>query len=150
MARVYTIKDLGFDPRNLGPDSPLRNARVPRKTGEHEEQVKLFTWARENETRIPELRWMFAVPNWFGVRTQKQGARAKLEGRKPGVLDVWWPLHRGEYVGLVIEMKYGRNTLSPEQRKWRVWLESQGWLVVVKYSALEAQDAVLTYYRRKL
>lgn len=144
--RSFTIKELGFDPRKLGPNSPLRNARAPRANHEHEEQRKLFAWAAENESRIPELRWLFAVPNWFGVKTRYHGARAKMEGRKPGVLDVWWPLYRMPYVGLVIEMKYGRNTLSREQREWKAWLESQGWLVVVKYSALDAQDTITRYH----
>ena len=158
MPRAYTIKELGFDPRKLfGPDSSLRDITSrARRRGEHDEQVKLFAWAAENESRIPELRWLFAIPNWFGVGTKASGGKAKAEGRKPGVLDVWWPLlrpkpgyesHIGHYSGLVIEMKYGKNTLSTDQRDWQRWLESQGWVVEVCYTFERARDVVLAYYQ---
>lgn len=151
--RALTVEQLGFDPRKLGPGSPLRNVRAPKNDGEHEEQRKLFAWAAENEGRIPALLFLFAVPNFagrLGKKTQRHGARLKAEGRKRGVLDVWWPLRRGQYVGLVVEMKYGRNTLSPEQKRWRVWLESQGWLVVVSYSAIEAQETITAYHEGRV
>lgn len=134
-----------------GPDSPLhaiakRRGRGPdRKDGEHVEQVKLFEWAKANEIRYPALTWLFAVPNWFGARTAKQGARAKAEGRKPGVLDVWFPVRRGTYVGLVVEMKFGKNTLSREQMLWLNHLRNEGWLVEVCYSFEEARDLILAY-----
>lgn len=151
MTPALTRADLSaIDIDKLGPDSPLRGLikqvmRKPRSDVEHQQQVKLFAWARENEERHPLLHWLFAVPNWFGVKTQIQGARARAEGRKPGVLDVWFPLQRPGYVGLVIEMKAGKNTLTKDQKRWRAHLERQGWLVVVCFTFEEARDTVLGY-----
>ena len=34
-----------------------------RSQPEHDEQVRLFNWARDNEEEYPELRNMFAIPN---------------------------------------------------------------------------------------
>lgn len=144
-----------IDLSKCGPDSPLhalakKRTRGPdRKDSEHLEQVKLFAWAKENETRHPLLFWLFAVPNWFGARTAKQGARAKAEGRKPGVVDVWFPVQRGRYVGLAIEMKAGTNTPTKEQKLWLQHLRKQGWLAEVCYSFEDARDLVLAYLSGK-
>lgn len=151
---VLSRTDLfAIDESKLGPDSPLRALikqvmRKPRSDVEHQEQVKLFAWALEKEAAHPSLHWLFAVPNFagrLGQKTAKHGARLKAEGRKPGVLDVWLPLRRGQYVGLVIEMKAGRNSLTPEQKRWKNHLERQGWLVVVCYRFEDARDCVLGY-----
>jgi hypothetical protein len=130
-----------------GPNSPLLALmrRTPRRDHEHEEQVALFAWAAENEANYPDLHWLFAVPNWIGVRTAKQGARLKSEGRKAGVLDVWLPVRRGPHPGLAIEMKVGKNRPTAEQTKWLNHLSSQGWSVWVAYSADEAKRDILGY-----
>lgn len=149
--RTYTPAQLGFDPRKLGPNSPLRNAalpRAPKNDGEHHEQARLFAWALEHEATYPDLRWLFAVPNFagrLGKKTAIHGARLKREGRKPGVLDVWFPVRRGPYVGLVIEMKYGRNRLTAEQIVWRDHLLTQGWHVHTCYAFEAARTALQDY-----
>lgn len=165
--RALTVDQLGFDPRKLGKDSPLlqqRSPRGPKKDGEHQEQVKLFAWAEEQLETMPELRWMFAVPNFSGrlgkvppVAAVKQAARLKAEGRKKGVLDVWWPLHRSGFragvphvfPGLVIEMKYGDGVMKKEQAEWAEHLQLEGWAVVVCYTFEHARDMVLEYYREE-
>jgi hypothetical protein len=134
-------------PEKLGPNSPLRNG-IARKHGrplEHAEQVKVFKWAEENVEKYPALAWLFAVPNWFGVSTPIQGARAKAEGRKPGVPDMLFPERRGPYVGLAIEMKSPRHYPTREQRLWLAHLQKAGWLTDVCYSFEEARDLVLAY-----
>lgn len=154
------MKELGFDPRKLGPDSPLlakSKPSGPRRQGEHLQQVALFTWAAAHGQQYPQLRWMFAVPNFSGrfgkmppVAALKHAANLKAEGRKPGVLDVWLPVRVGCYPGLVIEMKYGSNTLTDEQREWKLHLELEGWLVFVDYSADAAIAHITDYLEGRL
>lgn len=145
MSRAISLRDI--DPSKLGPNSPLLALmrRNPRRDLEHQEQAKLFAWAADNEAKYPELRWLFAVPNWIGVRTAKQGARLKAEGRKPGVLDLWLPVRRGHVPGLVIELKVGKNRPSAEQREWIEHLYHEGWRVLVLYSADEAIANIKAY-----
>jgi hypothetical protein len=122
-----------------GPDSPLRQLarRQPRRDLEHQEQVKIFDWARDHEAQYPDLRWLFAVPNWIGVHTAKQGARLKAEGRKAGVLDMWMPVRRGIWPGLAIELKVKGNRPNADQQEWIKHLIREGWRVLVAYSADE-------------
>jgi hypothetical protein len=145
VSRGISIREI--DPSKLGPNSPLLELmrRKPRRDLEHEQQVLLFQWVFENEPKIPELRWLFAVPNWIGVRTAKQGARLKAEGRRVGVLDIWWPLRRGSWPGLVIEMKIAPNKPTKEQRDWIDHLREEGWSVEVAYSADEAKQSIIDY-----
>lgn len=142
-----------IDPAKLGPNSPLhellaKRRRAPSTDQEHRDQVALFTWAAEHESVYPELRWLFAVPNFagrLGRFTAKHGGRLKAEGRKKGVLDVWFPVRRGAFVGLVLEMKAGRNTTTIEQREWLAHLQAEGWSAHVMYGNAAAQEAIVTY-----
>lgn len=118
---------------------------TPRAEPEHDEQVTLFAWAALMESQYPELRWLFAVPNWIGTRTRHHGAYLKAEGRKPGVPDLWLPVSRQHYHGLVIEMKVKPNRPSDEQRAWLAHLEQADYAVHVCYSAIEAQGVILAY-----
>lgn len=147
MSRSINIRDI--DPSKLGPNSPLLALmrRKPRRDLEHQEQVKLFEWAAENEAKHPELRWLFAVPNWIGVRTAKQGARLKAEGRKSGVVDIWFPLRRGVHPGLAIEMKIAPNEPTKDQRAWLDHLRREGWQTWVCFSAEQAKEKLLDYLR---
>lgn len=128
-----------------GPGASYAVPRTPRAEPEHDEQVALFAWAALMEAQHPELRLLFAVPNWIGTRTRKHGAYLKAEGRKPGVPDVWLPVPRGRFHALVIEMKIKPNTPSDEQRAWLAALEAAGLSVHVCYSALEAESVIVDY-----
>ncbi len=114
------------------------------KQAEHSEQVHLFTWARWTEGQYPELALLFAVPNG-GRRDAVTGARLKAEGVKAGVPDVWLPVARGDYHGLVIELKAGKGRPSPEQRAWLEALKSQGYLALVCVGAEAARAAITAY-----
>jgi hypothetical protein len=139
-----------IDESKLGPNSPLRDIlkkgqRAPSRDLEHKSQVALFDWAREQEARWPELERMFAVPNWFGVRTAKQGARAKAEGRKADVPDVWFPVRRATHPGLVIEMKVPGRKPTVGQNAWLAHLHRDGWKICVAYDEEQAITAVREY-----
>lgn len=145
------LLDLAPAPIALGPDSPLRNLkprRDRRRDLEHEQQCALFVWADAHVAERPLLAWLFAVPNFsgrMGKRSARHGARLKAEGRKPGVPDVWLPVARGGYHGLVIEMKVRPNTPTHEQRHWLLHLERAGFLARVCYTAEEAQQEIEHY-----
>lgn len=114
-------------------------------TTEHAEQSMLFQWVALASGRTPELRALYAIPNWFGVHTARQGGLAKKEGRKAGVPDVHLPVARGKYHSLYVEMKVGKNKPSALQEEWHAILREHGNAVRVCYSCDAAKDAILAY-----
>lgn len=142
-----------IDESKLGPDSPLRallkqKRRAPSRDLEHAAQVAVFEWARAHEAEYPELEWLFAVPNFSGrqgKRTARQGHRLNAEGRKRGVPDMLFPVRRGVYVGLAIELKAGRNTTTPEQERWLAHLRASGWFVSVAHSTEQVIELLTVY-----
>ena len=114
------------------------------KQEEHEEQVRVFTWARWAEATYPELALLFAVPNG-GRRDKVTAARLKAEGVKAGVLDIWFPVARGRYHGLVIELKTRTGRLTPEQKAWIEALTAQGWKALMCRGAA-ATVGVIEWY----
>lgn len=111
---------------------------------EHGEQVSLIAWARENEAKWPELRWLFAIPNG-GLRAKATARKLRLEGVKPGVSDLFLPVPRGNSHGLWIEMKAGRNKQTPEQLHFRRDMLAAGYAAVVCWSFETARDIVISY-----
>uniref|UniRef100_A0A6M3L1H9 Putative VRR-NUC domain-containing protein n=1 Tax=viral metagenome TaxID=1070528 RepID=A0A6M3L1H9_9ZZZZ len=111
---------------------------------EHDEQVSLFAWASLAEAQYPELEMMYAIPNG-GKRHVTTARKLKAEGVKAGVLDINLDVARGGYHGLRIEMKFGKNKLSPYQEWWKNQYDANGYCVVVCYSCIEAQEAILNY-----
>lgn len=101
-----------------------------RRDLEHVEQTFLVEWARLRSGSVPELRLLFAIPNFagrLGKATALHGARLKAEGRKPGVPDLCLPVARRGFHGLYIELKAGKNTATPEQLAWIEALNAQGY-----------------------
>lgn len=71
---------------------------------EKHEQEALFSWRNVMQTKIPELKWLFAIPN--GLWLPDAYARTALkQGLTAGVCDLALLLPRGGYHGLLIEMK---------------------------------------------
>jgi hypothetical protein len=121
---------------------------------EHAEQVVIFSWAAMAKNVYPELALLFAVANGAklpytkdaqGRRFSRQAMILKAEGMKPGVPDMVLPVARGGYHGLFIELKFGKNTPSPEQEEWIMALKEQGYLAKVCYGA-ESAIAILKNY----
>ena len=115
-----------------------------RKQNEHNEQVAFFRWARLQEGIYPELALMFAIPNG-GHRHISVARKLKAEGVKAGVPDIFLPISRGEYCGLFIEMKTGKNKLTESQRKYKIQLETQGYYVEVCYDWEQASKIIGNY-----
>ena len=104
---------------------------------EHQEQVKLFNWARSLETRHPQLKWMFSIANG-GHRHKK------------GVHDILLPVIRETYEGkmlpgLFIEMKFGKNGLTKEQREFKKAMDAEGYQTATCFTWEIARDVIIDY-----
>lgn len=104
---------------------------------------------RGKQDRIPQLKWLHAIHNQ-GHGDAIRGSKAKAEGVKAGVWDIFLPvpiiadammLHW--WHGLYIEMKVGKNQLTKEQLEFMTDLS--GYNFAVCYSWQEARDAILKY-----
>ena len=106
------------------------------------EQMGLFRWANNHVHVLPELRWMYHVPN-EGKRTN--GNILKAAGLKSGVPDICLPLPRNGYHGLYIEMKYGKNKATKEQKEYLAALDEYGYKTAICYGAQEAMETIVDY-----
>ena len=100
---------------------------------EDTEQEKIFAWAELMERTYPCLKLMYHVPN-EGKRSEAAGARMKRMGLRRGVPDICLPIARGGYHGLYIELKFGKNKPTEEQRQFLRALDIEGfwpWSVTV-------------------
>jgi hypothetical protein len=113
---------------------------------EEAEQTALFCWASlpETQAQFPQLKWMFAIPNG-GLRDRITAGKLKAAGVKAGVWDIFLPVAIGSYHGLFIEMKVGKNTLTPEQQSFRDYLWTHGYGYTVCYSWEQAKNAIISY-----
>lgn len=112
---------------------------------------------------IPALKWIHAIHNQ-GHGDAVRGARAKAEGVKPGVADIFWPnavfsnyddpYLCADYYGLYIEMKKpsvkpvketSKGGLSDEQIEFRDFVEFEGYKWAVCYSWQEAVNVLKEY-----
>ena len=90
--------DISVDAPPAKPKQKAGGRGSRRNDWEHQEQVKLFNWARASETTVPALRWLFAVPNG-GYRPKATAIKMRNEGQKAGVPDVWLPIPQNGWTG---------------------------------------------------
>lgn len=107
-------------------------------------QIALFQWAHIQQTSIPELKYLFHVPNG-GKRGIKEATRLKAAGVKRGVPDVVLPVPRGGYHGLFVELKAGKNRPTPEQTAWLTELGRNGYRTAVCYALDDAIREIKMY-----
>lgn len=131
----------------------LKTQKKKRNSFEHQEQVALFNFLDTMETKYPILFGIHAIPNG-GLRDKITAANLKAEGAKAGVLDVFVPVSMMQYSddfrsylfhGLYIEMKYGKNTMTDDQRTFADFVIKQGYLVKVCYTWIEAAKEIFDY-----
>lgn len=113
---------------------------------EHLAQAALFRWAEYQAKRLPVLALLFAIPNG-GHRHPATAAKLKAEGVKAGVPDICLPVAMGEYHGLWIELKAGKNRPTQTQTAWHVRLSAEGYRVAVCWSWEAARDVIEEYLR---
>lgn len=92
---------------------------------EHGHQSAVFCWIQQTgQHKYPELNRLFAIPNG-GQRHKAVAGKLKIEGVKPGVLDLMLPIPRGGNCGLFLEMKKpGKlESTSDAQDDWICFLQ---------------------------
>lgn len=112
--------------------------RVNRTPTEFSEQCTIFEWCELMSARYPMLKYCHSSLN--GVKLNiGQAYKAKLSGMKKGVPDIFLPYNNGEYIGLFIELKrVKKGVVSPEQKDFLAYLNSQGYKAVVCKGSTEA------------
>jgi len=129
---------------------------------EHDEQVALFQFLKTIEMKHYAIKSIYAIPNG-GLRSKAVAGKLKAEGVKSGVLDLHLPAvsyvveiegkilslspepDNVQYIGLWVEMKFGKNKLTDNQVIWRKNLEGLGHKVVVCYNWRDAANAIMEY-----
>lgn len=125
--------------------------QIAKPNTEHSHQAALFCYAQQSG--IPELKWLFAVPNG-GLRDVRTANSLKAEGVKSGVSDIMLPVTKYGFNGLFIEMKHEKyrnhknGGLISNQQEFGEFVIGQGYRFVVCYSWIEARDAILRYLGR--
>lgn len=116
---------------------------------EHDEQKAVIDWCNQ----YARLRWhievngnfpIAAIPNGINC-SGRTGKKYNDEGRSKGFPDLEIPICRGDFCGLIIEMKYGKNKLTADQKGWIEFLSSQKRKTCVCYSAAEAIKEITVY-----
>lgn len=112
---------------------------------EEVEQTHLFIWARYASGKYPELDLMHHIPNG-GFRNKSEATRLKAQGVKSGVPDICFPVARGKYHGMYIELKREQgSTTSKNQKAWIEELTKQGYYAVICKGWEKAMEQI-TYY----
>lgn len=93
---------------------------------------------------LPQLKWLHMVNNQ-GHGDAIRGAKAKAEGVKAGVWDIFLPVSCPTSNGLYIEMKVKPNVLSDVQLEFERHCIDNSYYTNVCYSWQEARDAILKY-----
>lgn len=121
------------------------------KSSESLEQQNLIQWCELSKSKYKDLDLIYAVPNG-GSRHKLEAIKLKREGVKSGVPDLLLPviILKYEYYGLYIEMKYGKNKTSENQKKYIERLKNQGYKVEVCYGFYEAKLVIEKYYKGEL
>ena len=111
---------------------------------EHSIQVALTDYVAYKHPGLYRSIAFFAIPNG-GARSPATGAMLKAEGVRRGVFDLMVCVPRGMFHALFIELKAGKNKLTPEQK---IFMESRiadNYSCVVCYSLDEAIKALEQY-----
>jgi hypothetical protein len=109
---------------------------------EHNEQKEFFRIIRElRRLEVSAAYVTIGIPN-AAKRGKHLSAYMKAEGLTAGVPDILClapgVINGKQYHGLAIEMKFGKNTSTPEQMDFQSDLSHFGWYVKVCYTAVEA------------
>ena len=111
---------------------------------EHDEQVKVVRWCRSAGKILFKDLFVYSIPN-AAKRGYQSAAWLIAEGLTAGVPDLCIATPRGNYGALYIEMKYGKNTLTDDQKRVIPLVSKSGNKCVVCYSAKEAIAEIEKY-----
>ena len=120
----------------------MRNFRLDDESGHQE---ALFNWAAYRTGLMPELQYMYHVPNG-GKRDAATAVALKRQGVKAGVPDIMLPAARAGYHGLYIELKRQRGgRTSDHQSEWLDALSAQGYKAALCYGWEQAAGTIIEY-----
>lgn len=140
--------------------------RRKRSYEESEAQQSVFKWwaITHKQFGVPECL-LFAIPNGSALGSGKEdwqvkqrmirGKRAKAEGSRPGVYDIFLSVPKGRVIGgrliwlhgLFIEMKRRDGVLSPAQVEFKSAVEGQNYAATLCYTSGEAIDQITAYLK---
>jgi hypothetical protein len=101
-------------------------ATKPRDNEEEREQTALFDLREARVERYPDLAFLYATLNGVFIPTALK-SRISRAGLTAGVPDLWLPLSRDPWKGLVIDLKSHTGRPTREQRTWMERLIKEGW-----------------------
>jgi len=113
---------------------------------EDKEQSALFQWRDQFVEKEPLLALLFHIPNG-GHRHVSVAMRLKRQGVKKGVWDLNLPVPSGFNHGLWIEMKAGKNKLTPEQVDFGAWMTATHHKCVTAWTWTAAALHICRYLR---
>ena len=105
------------------------------------EQIAFFEWIALNP-RIKKAA--IHIPN-EGRRSWWYGKILKRMGLKAGVSDIFIAIASGEYHGLWVEMKAGKNKTTPCQKEFLINMSNEGYATAICYSATQAINTLEKY-----
>jgi REP element-mobilizing transposase RayT len=79
-----------------------------------------------------------------------KGIKAKKSGYKKGFPDLFIYEPRGEFNGLAIELKVGKNRATKEQLWWRNELNERGYVAEICTGIDEALEVINRYLKNKI
>lgn len=130
-------------PHKIALDALAKDPTLLKGNQEHYEQVRIFWYFEQHHPDI-YLR-LAAMPNG-GWRGYAAGGKMKAEGQKKGYPDMTLDMPRGVYPGMRIELKYGKNSLNPEQVVYMRQLSADGYHVVHCVGETEVIEAIMAYW----
>jgi hypothetical protein len=118
---------------------------------EAQEQQDFFLRVSHFETRFPELKRVYHVPNgaYLGENRHRYANKLKAQGLRPGVPDICFPMPTLEYNGLYIELKRLNarpSDTTEQQREWHTFLRAQGYAIYVCKGWVDAWNTLCAYY----
>lgn len=123
------------------------NLKTARKS-EDVEQIMVVSWARWNEQRYPELKLLYHCPNG-GSRNKAEAVKLKQMGTRAGIPDLCFPVPKGKYAGLYIEMKSENGRLQENQKETLRLLARYGNYCAICHEANEAIRVLEEYLELK-
>ena len=88
---------------------------------------------------------------WFHPANERKtpphrGKRLQRQGVKRGVPDIWIMEPRGQWNGLVIELKTKTGSLTPDQRQWICRLNNRGYAARVCKGLDQTLEVIHQYF----
>lgn len=115
-------------------------------------QLALLCWCALNFQKYPQLKWLHHSPNG-GSRDKREAAKLKGMGTKAGFPDLLLLLKRGEWAGLLIELKIPElktkkdGGATVEQIEWGKHLLLSGYGYRLCHGWEEARDTLIQYIK---